>query len=76
MRSDRRDRDGVATTPKANPYFVETGFFQGEGAMKALASGLFQKVISIEAAFGRRYLHGYAQHTVGVAVSPWLRRKR
>ncbi|CAK9084228.1 unnamed protein product [Durusdinium trenchii] len=40
--------DWFDLTPFANPYFVETGFFQGEGAMKALASGLFQKVISIE----------------------------
>mmetsp|Transcript_35072 Transcript_35072/g.81434 ORF Transcript_35072/g.81434 Transcript_35072/m.81434 type:complete len:209 (+) Transcript_35072:78-704(+) len=34
--------------PYANRYFVETGFFHGEGAMKALASGAFERVISVE----------------------------
>lgn len=40
--------DWLDLQPYANRYFVETGFFQGEGAMKALASGAFEQVISIE----------------------------
>ncbi|CAE7806692.1 unnamed protein product [Symbiodinium sp. CCMP2456] len=34
--------------PFASAYFVETGLFHGEGALKALSSGLFRQVISIE----------------------------
>mmetsp|Transcript_5009 Transcript_5009/g.14645 ORF Transcript_5009/g.14645 Transcript_5009/m.14645 type:complete len:216 (+) Transcript_5009:54-701(+) len=34
--------------PYANKYFVETGLFHGEGAMKALSSGAFERVISVE----------------------------
>ncbi|OLP81724.1 hypothetical protein AK812_SmicGene37711 [Symbiodinium microadriaticum] len=34
--------------PFASSYFVETGLFHGEGALKALSSGLFRQVISIE----------------------------
>eukprot|EP00930_Biecheleria_cincta_P070877 TRINITY_DN58458_c0_g1_i1.p1 TRINITY_DN58458_c0_g1~~TRINITY_DN58458_c0_g1_i1.p1 ORF type:complete len:167 (+),score=37.21 TRINITY_DN58458_c0_g1_i1:135-635(+) len=34
--------------PFANPYFVETGFFHGEGAMKARSSGHFQRMLSVE----------------------------
>ncbi|CAE7448275.1 unnamed protein product, partial [Symbiodinium pilosum] len=32
----------------ASTFFVETGLFHGEGALKALSSGLFRQVISIE----------------------------
>eukprot|EP00927_Polykrikos_kofoidii_P056092 TRINITY_DN50277_c0_g1_i1.p1 TRINITY_DN50277_c0_g1~~TRINITY_DN50277_c0_g1_i1.p1 ORF type:complete len:246 (-),score=40.06 TRINITY_DN50277_c0_g1_i1:101-838(-) len=34
--------------PYSNKYFFETGLFHGEGAMKALSSGCFEKVISVE----------------------------
>ncbi|CAE7256159.1 unnamed protein product [Symbiodinium sp. CCMP2592] len=34
--------------PFASAYFVETGLFHGEGALKALSSGLYRQVISIE----------------------------
>ncbi|CAE7687340.1 unnamed protein product [Symbiodinium necroappetens] len=36
------------STTEASSYFVETGLFHGEGALKALSSGLFRQVISIE----------------------------
>lgn len=40
--------DWFDLSPYANKYFVETGTFHGEGAMKALSSGSFEKVITIE----------------------------
>eukprot|EP00933_Yihiella_yeosuensis_P031429 TRINITY_DN24993_c0_g1_i1.p1 TRINITY_DN24993_c0_g1~~TRINITY_DN24993_c0_g1_i1.p1 ORF type:complete len:230 (+),score=50.67 TRINITY_DN24993_c0_g1_i1:62-751(+) len=40
--------DWFDLSPYTNKYFVETGFFHGEGAMKALSSGMFEQVISIE----------------------------
>merc|ERR1712129_82408 len=40
--------DAFDLRPYANRYFVETGFFHGEGAMKALSSGLFDQGISVE----------------------------
>eukprot|EP00928_Gymnodinium_smaydae_P030516 TRINITY_DN22677_c0_g1_i2.p2 TRINITY_DN22677_c0_g1~~TRINITY_DN22677_c0_g1_i2.p2 ORF type:complete len:263 (-),score=53.43 TRINITY_DN22677_c0_g1_i2:23-730(-) len=40
--------DWFDLSPYANKWFVETGLFHGEGAMKALSSGAFEKVMSVE----------------------------